>query len=62
MITESDAKKFQALYEKETGEEISLEDALECVESLVSMVRLIYKPIKKAESSHCTISDSSYTI
>jgi hypothetical protein len=47
MITESDAKKFQALYEKETGEKISSEEALECVESLVEMVRLIYKPIKK---------------
>jgi len=47
MITESDAKKFQILYEQETGEKISLEEALECAESLVEMIRHIYKPLKK---------------
>lgn len=54
MITESDAKKFQILYEKETGEKISLKEAFEIAESLVEMVRLTYKPIKRADSDRCT--------
>lgn len=54
MITESDAKQFQILYEKETGEKISLEESLEMAESLVEMVRLVYKPIKRRDSGLCT--------
>lgn len=53
MITESDARKFQELFKKETGEEITLEEALEISESLVEMVRLVYKPIKMGSES-CT--------
>lgn len=47
MITESDVLKFQRLYERETGEALSPEESLECTESLVEMIRLIYKPLKK---------------
>lgn len=54
MITESDAIKFQELFKKETGEEISLEEAFDCAESLVEMIRLIYKPIKKEDYGKCT--------
>lgn len=54
MITESDAKAFQILYEKETGEKISLEEAFEIAESLVEMVRMVYKPIKRKDSDRCT--------
>jgi hypothetical protein len=54
MITESDAKAFQILYEKETGEKISLEEAFGIAESLVEMIRLIYKPIKRKDSDQCT--------
>ncbi|QQS61698.1 MAG: hypothetical protein IPN70_02085 [Candidatus Moraniibacteriota bacterium] len=53
MITESDAKKFQELYEKETGKKISLKEAFELAENLVDMVRLIYKPIKKKDRKDC---------
>lgn len=52
MITEADAKKFQALYEKEFGQKLSSEAALECAETLVEMIRHIYKPIKRDDSSH----------
>lgn len=54
MITESDAKAFQILYEKETGEKISLEEAFEIAGSLVEMVRLTYKPIKRKKFDRCT--------
>lgn len=54
MLRESDAKAFQILYEKETGEKISLEEAFEIAESLVEMVRLVYKPIKRKDSDQCT--------
>lgn len=53
MITESDARKFQILYENETGEKISLEESFEISESLVEMIQLVYKPIKK-DSEACT--------
>jgi len=49
MISEARAKQFQMIYEKETGEKISLEEAFNCAESLVEMIRLVYKPIKKAD-------------
>lgn len=54
MITESDAKAFQILYEKEKGEKISLEEAFEIAESLVEIARLTYKPIKRKDSDQCT--------
>ncbi|MDQ1284225.1 MAG: hypothetical protein QG620_573 [Patescibacteria group bacterium] len=54
MITESDARTFQILYEKETGEKISLEEAFEIAESTVEMVRFIFKPIKRKDSDQCT--------
>ena len=49
MITEARAKQFQSIYEQETGEKLTLEEAFECAQSLVEMVRLVYKPIKKAD-------------
>jgi hypothetical protein len=54
-MTESDVRKFQDLFEKESGENISLEEAWECAQSLVDMIRLIYKPIKKKGYGRCTI-------
>lgn len=48
-ITEKDVAKFKELYKKETGEDISDEEALDSVTSLVEMIKLIYKPIKKSE-------------
>ncbi len=51
MLTESNAKKFQILYEKETGDKISLEKAFEIAESLVDMIRLVYKPLKREDSN-----------
>lgn len=47
------------LYEKETGEKISDKEALECVESLVDMLRYVYKPIKKIDSDLCTRENSA---
>jgi hypothetical protein len=49
MITEERAKQFQILYQKETGKNLSLEEAFRCAESLVEIVRLVYKPIKKED-------------
>ena len=54
MITESDAKAFKIIYENETGDKISLEEAFEIAESLVEMIRLVYKPIKRKDSDQCT--------
>lgn len=59
-MTESDVKKFQLIFERETGEKISLEEAWECAESLVQVIRLVYKPIKKKDYKKCT--NNSYAI
>mgnify|MGYP000896833306 CR=1 FL=1 len=58
MITEADAKKFQALHEKEFGQKLSSEEALDCAESLVEMIKHIYKPIKKFDSKPCTFREN----
>lgn len=49
MITEARAKQFQLLYKQETNEHISLEEAFRYAESLIEIVRLVYKPIKKTD-------------
>lgn len=49
MLSEEKVKQFQEIYEKETGEKISLEEASECAEKLINLVRLVYKPIKRAD-------------
>lgn len=54
MITEADAKKFQMLYEKEFGQKLSSEESLECAETLVEMIRHIYRPLRKVDSEPCT--------
>lgn len=59
-MTESDAKKFQELFERETGEKLSLEESLECAESLVEMIRTVYKPLKKDTTGH--VRDENSTI
>lgn len=47
MITQADVEKFKVIYEQEFGQKLSSEEALECAESLVEMIKHIYKPIKK---------------
>ncbi|NTW89712.1 MAG: hypothetical protein HGB37_02265 [Candidatus Moranbacteria bacterium] len=53
-MNETDVIKFKELYEEETGDFISLEESLKSVQSLVEMVRLIYKPIRKDLYKRCT--------
>ena len=49
MPIEEYAKKFQKLHKERTGENLSLEEAAKNFIKLAEMVRLIYKPIKKAD-------------
>lgn len=46
-ITTEDVKKFQELYKKEKGEDISYEESCECITNLVNLLRIVYKPITK---------------
>lgn len=48
-LSRSDIVKFQEIYKKETGKDISYAEALDSATSLVEMIRLIYKPIKKSD-------------
>lgn len=50
MLTDEQIKKFQSIYKKRFGKEISKEEALESGTKLVSLLALITKPIKEAES------------
>lgn len=47
-------EKFRTVFEKETGQKISLEEARDCLKGLVDMVRLTYKPMKKSDYEKCT--------
>lgn len=48
-ITVEDAAKFKELYKKETGKDISDEEAMKSITSLVNLLRIIYRPIKKSD-------------
>ena len=48
-LTEEDITKFQRLYKKHFGEEISREQAHEEGIKLVRLMQLIYKPMTKAD-------------
>jgi len=49
MLTETQLTKFQDIYRKHFGEEISREKALEEGIKLVNLMKIIYKPITKEE-------------
>ena len=58
-MIENDFHAFQALFEKETGQKISLEESRDCLQSLADMLRLIYKPIRKKDYEKCTKNPSA---
>lgn len=49
MLTNEQVTKFQDIYRKRFGKEISRADALEKGIKLVRMMEIIYKPITKKE-------------
>ena len=49
MISSEQIKKFQGLYKKHFGKEISREEAYEKGAKLIRFVELIYKPITKTD-------------
>ena len=53
-MTEQDIRNFQDLFKRETGQTLSLEEAGDCAENLVEMIRLVYKPITKKAYVRCT--------
>ena len=49
MLSDEQIKKFQMLYKKRFGKEISREEAYEKGANLIRLVELIYKPMTEAE-------------
>lgn len=49
MLTSEQVTKFQIIYKKRFGKEISREEAYEKGEKLFRLVNLIYKPMTKTE-------------
>jgi len=49
MLSDERIAKYQAIYKKYYGKEISREDALEQGTKLIRMMQLIYKPMTEAE-------------
>ena len=49
MLTENEVGKFQKLYKKRYGKEISREEAYEQGAKLIRLVELIYKPMTETE-------------
>jgi hypothetical protein len=48
-LSKERVEEFKKIYKKETGKDISDEEALDSATSLVEMIRLVYKPIKKKD-------------
>lgn len=48
-LTREQVEKFQDIYKKKFGKEISYQDALAGGISLVRMMEIVYKPITQAE-------------
>ena len=49
MLTDEQVKKFQDIYRKRFGKEISKADALEKGIKLVRLMEIVYKPITEKE-------------
>ena len=49
MLTTEDIKSFRTLYQRRFGREISEEDAYSQASKLIQMMRIIHKPMSKAE-------------
>ena len=49
MLSDDQIIKFQALYKKHFGEEITREEAYEQGAKLIRLVRLVYKPMTENE-------------
>ena len=49
MLSDEQIKKFQIIYKKHFGKEISREEAYEQGAKLIRLVELIYKPMTEAE-------------
>jgi hypothetical protein len=49
MLTDEQVTKFQSLYKKRFGKEISREDAYEQGIKLIRIVKLIYRPMTQEE-------------
>jgi hypothetical protein len=49
MLTDEQIRKYQDIYKKRFGKEISKEEALEQGIKLVRLMEIIYKPITKKE-------------
>lgn len=60
MLSDEQIKKFQSIYKKRFGKEISYQDALESGISLVRMMQIIYKPITQAEYDQLQKRKKSY--
>lgn len=49
MLTREQVEKFQEIYKKQSGKEISYQDALAGGISLVRLMKIIYQPITQKE-------------
>lgn len=52
MLSDEQITKYQEIYKKYYGKEISREDALEQGIKLVRLIELIYKPMTEEEYNH----------
>jgi len=49
MLSDEQIKKFQSLYKKRFGKEISQEEAYEKGAKLIRLIKLVYKPMTESE-------------
>lgn len=49
MLSKEDVEKFRKIYRKNFGKEISYQDAYDSAIKLITLVKLVYRPIKKSD-------------
>jgi len=49
MLSKEDVEKFREIYKKQFNEELSYEDAYESATKLITLMKLVYRPMKKSD-------------
>lgn len=50
MLSQKDIEEYKRIYKEEFGEEISDQEALAQGTSLINLMKIIYRPIKKSDN------------
>ena len=49
MVEEKWVEKFKEIYKQKTGQELTDQEALDCLNKLITLTRAIYRPIPRSD-------------